>query len=149
MSSTPPVGGFNQQVIEDFRANNGAVGGFFAGKPVLILHNTGAKTGKQRLNPLVYATHNDRYVVAASKGGAPTHPDWFFNVRANPDVTVEVGTERFAAKATVIEDGPVRDELYVKLVAIMGQFAEYETKTDRRIPVIVLERADRRAKSTG
>ena len=142
MSSTPPVGGFNQQVIEDFRANNGAVGGFFAGKPVLILHNTGAKTGKQRLNPLVYATHDDRHVVAASKGGAPTHPDWFFNVRANPDVTVEVGTETFPAKATIIEDGPVRDELYAKLVAIMGQFAEYETKTDRRIPVVVLERAD-------
>ena len=149
MSSTPPVGGFNQQVIEDFRANNGAVGGFFTGKPVLILHTTGAKSGKQRLNPLVYATHDDRLVVVASKGGAPTHPDWFFNVRANPDVTVEVGTERFPAKATIIEDGPVRDELYAKLVAIMGQFAEYETKTDRRIPVIVLERTDRRAAPTG
>ena len=136
----------NQQVIEDFRANGGAVdvalGGFFVGKPVLILHSTGAKTGKQRLNPLVYATHDERYVVAATKGGAPNHPDWFFNVRANPEVTVEVGTERFPAKATLIEDGPVRDELYAKLVAIMGQFAEYETKTDRRIPVVVLERAD-------
>ena len=142
MSSTPPVGGFNQQVIEDFRANNGAVGGFFTGKPVLILHTTGAKSGKQRLNPLVYATDDDRLVVVASKGGAPTHPDWFFNVRANPEVTVEVGTERFPAKATIIENEPVRDELYAKLVAIMGQFAEYETKTDRRIPVVVLERAD-------
>jgi deazaflavin-dependent oxidoreductase (nitroreductase family) len=142
MSSTPSAGDFNQQVIEDFRANNGAVGGFFAGKPVLILHTTGAKTGKQRLNPLVYATHDDRLVVVASKGGAPTHPDWFFNVRANPDVTVEVGTERFPAKATIIEDGTVRDELYAKLVEIMGQFAEYETKTDRRIPVVLLERAD-------
>ena len=142
MSSTPPVGGFNQQVIEDFRANDGAVGGFFTGKPVLILHTTGAKTGNKRLNPLVYASHDDHHVVAASKGGAPTHPDWFFNVRANPDVTVEVGTETFPAKATIIEDGPVRDELYAKLVAVMGQFAEYETKTDRRIPVVVLERAD-------
>ncbi len=142
MSSTPSAGGFNQQVIEDFRANNGAVGGFFAGKPVLILHNTGAKTGTQRLSPLVYATHDDRYVVAASKGGAPAHPDWLFNVRANPDVTVEVGAERFPAKATIVEDGPHRDELYARLVAIMGQFAEYETKTDRRIPVVVLERAD-------
>ncbi len=149
MSSTPSAGRFNQQVIEDFRANNGAVGGFFAGKPVLILHNTGAKSGKQRLNPLVYATHDDRYLVAATKGGAPTHPDWFFNVRANPDVTVEVGTERFAAKATIIEDGPAREELYSKLVAIMGQFAEYETKTDRRIPVIVLERTDLRAAPNG
>lgn len=142
MSSTPAAGDFNQQVIEDFRANDGAVGGFFAGKPVLILHNTGAKTGKQRLNPLVYATQDDRYVVAATKGGASTHPDWFFNVRANPDVTVEVGTETFPAKATIVDEGPYRDELYAKLVAIMGQFAEYETKTDRRIPVVVLERAD-------
>ena len=142
MSSTPPVDDFNRQVIEDFRANNGAVGGFFAGKPVLILHHTGAKTGMQRLNPLVYAAHGEGYVVAATKGGSPHHPHWFLNVRANPDVTVEVGTERFPAKATIIEDGPVRDELYAKLVAIMGQFAEYETKTNRRIPVIVLERAD-------
>ncbi len=142
MSSTPSVGGFNRQVIEEFRANNGAVGGFFAGKPILILHTTGAKTGKRRLNPLVYATHDDRLVVVASKGGAPTHPDWLFNVRANPDVTVEVGTERFPAKAAIIEDGAVRDELYAKLVAIMDQFAEYETKTDRRIPVVLLERAD-------
>ncbi len=136
----------NEHVIEDFRANNGAVevamGGFFAGKPILILHNTGAKTGEQRLNPLVYATHDGRYVVAASKGGSPNHPHWFLNVRANPDVTVEVDTERFPARATVIEDGPVRDDLYAKLVAIMGQFAEYETKTDRRIPVVVLERMD-------
>ena len=149
MSSTTPVGDFNRHVIEDFRANDGAVGGFFEGKPVLLLHTTGAKTGKQRLNPLVYATHDDRYVVTASKGGAPTHPDWFFNVRANPYVTVEVGTERFPAKATIIEDGPVRDELYAELVAIMGQFAEYETKTDRRIPIVLLERADRPAAPTG
>lgn len=136
----------NEEVIEDFRANAGAVevamGGIFAGKPVLILHNTGAKTGKLRLNPLVYARHDGRYVVAASKGGAPDHPHWFLNVRANPDVTVEVGTDTFAAKATIVEDGPRRDELYAKLVAIMDQFAEYETKTDRRIPVVVLERAD-------
>lgn len=118
------------------------MGGFFAGKPVLILHNTGARTGKLRLNPLVYATHDQGYVVAATKGGAPTHPDWFFNVRANPDVTVEVGTEKFPAKATIVEGGPHRDELYAKLVAIMDQFAQYETRTDRRIPVIVLERAD-------
>ncbi len=146
MTSTPPVDDINRHVIEDFRANNGAVdvamGGLFAGKPVLILHNTGAKTGKQRLNPLVYATHDERYVVAATKGGSPNHPHWFLNVQANPDVTVEVGTDRFPAKATIVEDGPYRDELYAKLVAIMDQFAEYETKTDRRIPVIVLERAD-------
>jgi len=87
MTSTPRVDDINKQVIDEFRANNGAVdvamGGFFAGKPVLILHNTGAKTGKLRLNPVVYATHEKSYIVAATKGGAPTHPDWFFNVRAN------------------------------------------------------------------
>ncbi|MDH4307273.1 MAG: nitroreductase family deazaflavin-dependent oxidoreductase [Acidimicrobiia bacterium] len=135
----------NAHVIEDFRTNNGSVevamGGFFAGKPVLILHTTGAKTGKERLNPLVYATHDRNYVVAASKGGSPHHPHWFLNVKANPDVTVEVGDEQFRAKATIVEDGPYRDELYAKLATIMVQFAEYETKTDRRIPVIVLERA--------
>jgi deazaflavin-dependent oxidoreductase (nitroreductase family) len=128
----------------DMRVNtiryNAAVGGFFEGKPVLILHNTGAKTGKQRLNPLVYATHDGSCVVAASKGGAPYHPHWFLNVRANPNVTVEVGTDKFPAKATIVEDGPYRDELYAKLVPIMGQFAEYETMTDRRIPVIRLDR---------
>lgn len=134
----------NTQVIADFRANDGVVeqaaGGFFAGKPVLILHNTGAKTGKLRLNPLVYATYNGSYVVAASKGGAPNHPHWFHNVRANPAVTVEVGTDRFPADATIVEDGPLRDELYAKLVAIMPQFATYETMTERRIPVVVLDR---------
>lgn len=137
----------NTQVIDDFRAKAGAVdeavGGFFAGKPVLILHNTGAKTGKLRLNPLVYATHNGSYVVAASKGGAPNHPHWYLNVRANPDVTVEVGEERFSARATIVDDGPLRDELYAKLVSIMpDQFGKYETMTDRRIPVVVLDRSD-------
>lgn len=146
MTSTPPVDDINKQVIEDFRANNGAVdaamGGFFAGKPVLILHSTGAKTGKRRLNPLVYATLDGCYVVTASKGGSPNHPHWFLNVRAHPQVTVEVGTEKFPATATIVEDGPYRDELYAKLVAIMDQFADYETKTDRPIPVILLERTD-------
>lgn len=141
------VSDFNSEVIEDFRANDGAVdfaaGGFFEGKPLLILHNTGAKTGELRMNPLVYATHDGSYVVAATKGGAPSHPHWFLNVRANPDVTVEVGTERFPARATVVEDGALRDELYAKLVSIMpDQFGSYETMTDRRIPVVVLERVD-------
>lgn len=134
----------NQQVITDFRANGGevnhAAGGFFRGKPVLILHNTGARSGKQRSNPLVYATHDGASVVAASKGGAPSDPHWLFNVRANPDVEVEVGTERFPASATVVEDGPLRDELYAKLIAILSQFADYETMTDRHIPVVVLKR---------
>ncbi len=137
----------NAPVITEFRANGGAVdqamGGFFKGKPLLILHNTGAKTGKLRMNPLVYADHDGSYVVAATKGGADHHPHWFFNVRANPEVTVEVGTEQFRARATVIEDGPLRDELYAKLTAIMpDQFGKYETMTDRRIPVVVLDPVD-------
>ena len=135
----------NAPVIAEFRANGGAVdaamGGFFKGKPLLILHHTGAKTGKLRTNPLVYANHDGSYVVAATKGGAQHHPHWFLNVRANPEVTVELGTERFPAKATVIEDGALRDELYAKLIAIMpDQFGKYETMTDRRIPIVVLNR---------
>ena len=134
----------NRQVIEDFRANGGvvdnAVGGFFRGRPVLILHHTGAKTGQERLNPLVYATDGDSYLVAGSKGGAPSDPHWLLNVRANPNVTVEVGVEQFPATATIIDDGPRRDELYARLVAVMDQFADYETMTERRIPIVVLER---------
>lgn len=144
MSETNQVQDFNAQVIEDFRANAGAVevamGGIFAGKPVLLLHTTGAKTGKERLNPLVYATHGVDLVVAASKGGAPTDPHWLTNLRADPRVTIEVGTETFAASATIVEDGPARDELYAKMVAIMPQYADYEARTDRTIPVVVLER---------
>ena len=146
MSETTKLDNPNAQVIEDFRANGGAVnvamGGFFAGKPVLILHTTGARSGTERLNPLVYATFEDHLVVAASKGGAPTDPHWLFNLRANPDVVVEVGTETFSARATIVEDGPLRDELYAKMVAIMPQYADYETKTDRTIPVAILDRAD-------
>ena len=137
----------NTQVIEDFRANDGAVDhaldGFFAGKTVLILHTTGVKTGKQRLNPLVYAPHDGSYVVAASKGGAPNHPHWFLNLRANPNVTIEVGTERFPARATILEEGEQREELYAKLVSVMpDQFRAYEAMTDRRIPVVVLDRIE-------
>jgi deazaflavin-dependent oxidoreductase (nitroreductase family) len=136
----------NSPVIEEFRANGGAVdqamGGFFKGKPLLILHHTGAKTGEPRMNPLVYAPHDGSYVIAATKGGAPNHPHWFLNVRANPVVKVEVGAEQFPARATIVADGPLRDDLYAKLVAIMDQFADYETKTDRRIPVVVLDRTD-------
>src|SRR3954453_11725132 len=86
---------FNRQLIEEFRANGGKVGGMFAGAPLLLLTTTGAKSGQARVAPLAYTTDNDRLVVIASKGGAPTHPDWFHNVRANPEVTVEVGTETF------------------------------------------------------
>jgi deazaflavin-dependent oxidoreductase (nitroreductase family) len=134
----------NGPVIEEFRANGGAVdqamGGFFKGKPLLLLHHTGAKTGQPRINPLVYATHEGTYVVAATKGGSAHHPHWLLNVRANPDVKVEVGTKDFDAKATVVEAGALRDELYAKFVAIMPeQYAQYEAMTDRRIPVVLID----------
>lgn len=137
----------NAPVIAEFRANGGAVdlamGGFFKGKPLLILHHTGAKSGTVRMNPLVYAVHDGSYVVAATKGGAAHHPHWFLNVRANPEVTVELGTEQFPAKATVVEGGALRDELYAKLIEIMpDQFGKYESMTDRRIPVVLLDRID-------
>ena len=136
----------NSPVIEEFRANSGAVdesmGGFFKGKPLLLLNHTGAKSGMARTTPLVYAPHDGSYIVTASKGGADHHPHWFLNVRANPSVTIEVGAERLRARATIVEEGPDRDKLYAKMVAVMGQFADYEQKTDRRIPVVVLDPVD-------
>ncbi len=130
---------FNQQVIAEFRANGGKVGGPFEGAPMLLLTTTGAKSGQPRIAPLVHSVDGDRYVVIASKGGAPTNPDWFHNLVANPAVTVEVGTEKFAATALVPE-GPERDRLFDAQAAIMPGFREYQNNTDRTIPVVVLER---------
>ncbi len=130
---------FNQQVIAEFRANAGQVGGQFAGAPMLLLTTTGARSGQARTAPLVYTTDGDRFVIIASKGGAPTNPDWYHNVRANPEATVEVGTETFQARATV-PDGEERDRLFDQMAAQMPGFAEYQRNTTRRIPVVVLER---------
>jgi deazaflavin-dependent oxidoreductase (nitroreductase family) len=107
--------------------------------PGLLLKTTGARSGKQRVNPLAYTTDSERLVIIASKGGTPSHPDWYHNIVAHPDVTVEVGTETFEARAIVVED-PECDELYAKQAAIMPNFAEYQEKTTRTIPVIVLTR---------
>ncbi|HKN54056.1 MAG TPA: nitroreductase family deazaflavin-dependent oxidoreductase [Amycolatopsis sp.] len=131
---------FNKQIVDEFRANAGKVGGMFEGKELLILHTVGAKSGKERLSPLAFARDGDRMVIAASKGGAPTNPAWYHNVVANPKVTVELGTETFEATATVIADRAERDRLYAKMIAFSEGFAEYEKKTTRVIPVIVLER---------
>lgn len=130
---------FNQSIIEEFRANDGKVGGMFEGAPLLLLHTTGAKTGKERIAPLAYRREGDDLVVFASKAGAPTHPDWYHNLVANPNVSVEVGTETFDARARVAE-GSERDEIWARQKAAISNFAEYERKTDRQIPVIVLER---------
>ena len=131
---------FNKQVAAEFRANEGKVGGMFADKNVLLLTTIGAKSGEERLSPLVYTLDGDRYVIAASMGGAPKNPAWYHNLVANPKVTVEVGTEKFEATATVIADRAERDRLYAGMVAHAEGFAEYETKTDRLIPIVVLER---------
>jgi deazaflavin-dependent oxidoreductase (nitroreductase family) len=132
-------GDFNRQLIGEFRANEGKVGGMFAGAPMLLLTTTGAKSGRTHVVPLVYTVDDGRMVVMGSKGGASTHPDWYYNVRANPEVTVEVGTDAFAARATVAE-GVERQRLFDQMAAQMPGFAEYQRNTTRQIPVIVLTR---------
>lgn len=131
---------WNEQIIEEFRANEGHVGGFFEGATMLLLHTTGRKSGQPRVNPLVYLPDGDRYVVFATKGGAPTHPDWYHNLMANPDVEIEVGTEAISVLATEIQDDAEREALYGRQVERRPAFAEYREKTDRRIPVLALER---------
>jgi len=130
---------FNRGVIEDFRANDGKTYGPFADAPLMLMTTTGAKSGKERVIPIVYTRDGDRLVVAASKGGAPTHPDWYHNVVAHPEVTVELPGETYRAKATVV-DRAERDRLYAAHAARMPGFADYEKQTDRLIPIIVLER---------
>lgn len=130
---------FNSGVIEEFRTNKGKVSGPFAGSTLLLLTTTGAKSGEKRVTPLVYTTDGDKYVIIASKAGAPTHPDWFYNIKANDNVEVEIGEEKFKAKA-VITDEATRKELYSKHAAEYPNFLEYQEKTDRVIPVITLER---------
>jgi deazaflavin-dependent oxidoreductase (nitroreductase family) len=130
---------FNHQLVEEFRANDGKVTGVFAERPLLVLTTTGARSGQPRTIPLVYTTDEDRLVIIASKGGAPTHPAWYHNVVANPTVTVELPGETFRAKAEVAE-GEERDRLYDQQAALMPAFAEYQRKTTRSIPVVVLER---------
>ena len=132
---------FNQGVVEQFRANNGTVPGRWVGQPLLLLTTTGARSGLPRTTPLIYSTDGDRLVVIASKGGEPTHPDWYHNLAAHPEATVEVGNERFPVRASVAE-GAERRRLFDQQAALMPFFAEYERKALRTIPVVVLERAD-------
>jgi deazaflavin-dependent oxidoreductase (nitroreductase family) len=131
---------FNQQIIEEFRANGGKVGGNFDGAPMVLLTTTGAKTGLERTSPLVYLDDGDRWLVFASAAGADHHPAWYHNVVAHPGVTVEVGTETIHAIAVPLE-GAERDEAYARQVEVMPGFGDYERKTDRTIPVIALTRA--------
>jgi deazaflavin-dependent oxidoreductase (nitroreductase family) len=134
---------WNTNIIKEFRTNEGRVGGGFEGAPLLLLHTTGRRSGTERVNPLMYLRDGDRWVVFASKGGHIAHPDWIYNLEAEPNATIEVGTETIPVKATVLREGDVRDELFGRQVAAYPQFGEYEEKTKghRTIPVIVLERA--------
>ena len=130
---------FNRTIIEEFRANRGMLGGQFKGAPMLLLTTTGAKSGLGRINPLAYLADGERFVIFASYAGAPTNPPWFYNLVANPDVVVEVGSERFGARADLVAE-PERTTLYRKMAAAMPAFSDYESKTTRAIPVIALRR---------
>jgi deazaflavin-dependent oxidoreductase (nitroreductase family) len=137
---------WNENIIEEFRANGGKVGGFFEGATMLLLHTTGRRTGKEHVTPLVYLPDDGRWVVIGSKGGAPADPDWVRNLEADPDAGIEVGTERSIetkpVRATkILRGGPEWEDLYAKQVARRPGFAEYLEKTEgiRTIPVVVLE----------
>ncbi|KAA0111524.1 nitroreductase family deazaflavin-dependent oxidoreductase [Mycolicibacterium sp. P9-22] len=129
----------NGAVITEFRETGGKAGGVFEGKPLVLMHHIGAKSGMKRIAPLVPLLDDGRIYVFASKGGADTHPDWYRNLVAHPDITVELGTETFAATARVL-DGDERAGIYAKQVAAEPQFGEYQRKTERLIPVVELVR---------
>lgn len=137
MSDTNKLNERNQRIIDEFRTNGGVVGGRFEGRALLLLHTMGAKSGKERVNPVAYTRDGENYVVIASKGGAPTNPDWYYNILAHPRLTVEVGTETFQVDAKVAEE-PERTNLYDKMVETYSGFDEYRRKAERVIPVIVL-----------
>jgi len=130
---------WNNNIIDEFRANEGRVGGPFKSAPMLLLHHTGAKSGKARVNPLMYLADGDRLLIFASKGGSPTNPDWFHNLRANPAATVEVGTDTFAVEAQEVT-GEERDRLYAKQAGLYPPFGDYQAKAGRTIPVVALNR---------
>lgn len=130
---------WNEKIIEEFRANDGRVGGGFEGRPLLLLHHKGARTGTERVSPLMYQQVGDSFAVFASKGGADANPDWFHNLAANPETAIEVGSEKVEVKARVAE-GEERNGIWAKQKADYQIFAEYEDKTARdEIPVIVLD----------
>jgi deazaflavin-dependent oxidoreductase (nitroreductase family) len=130
---------FNAGVIEEFRANHGKVGGGFDGAPMVLITTTGAKSGQKRTNPLVSQPSGDVLYIFASKAGAPTNPDWYYNLLAHPEVEVEFGDDKFSAVASTVE-GPERDRIYAKQVEVFPGFGDYEKATDRVIPVVELRR---------
>ena len=130
---------WNRRIIDEFRANDGRVGGPFEGAPMILVHHVGARTGTVRVTPLVWFPDGDRMLVVASKGGAPTNPDWYHNLRANPRLEVEVGTETFAVEAAEVPAAE-RDAVWTRIVAERPGFGEYQRATDRVIPVVALTR---------
>lgn len=130
---------FNRKIIDEFRASGGKVGGGFEGAPLLLLTTTGAKTGAARVHPVMYLDDGGRRYVFASKAGADTNPDWYHNLLAHPDVSVEVGSDTIEARATPVE-GSERDRVYAEQARRYPGFAEYQEKTDRVIPVVALDR---------
>lgn len=136
------VQNWNTKIIDEFRSNEGRVGGPFEGAPMLILHTKGRKSGAPRANPMVYQAIGDAYAVFASRGGSPTNPDWYFNAIANPDVEIEVGVERVYVKAREAK-GDERERIWTEQKKRMPGFADYERKTEgiREIPVLILEPA--------
>jgi deazaflavin-dependent oxidoreductase (nitroreductase family) len=139
------VADWNANIIEEFRSNEGRVGGYFEGATMLLLHTTGRRTGKEHVTPVVYLPDDDRWVVVGSKGGAPSDPDWVRNLEVDPDVTIEVGTETIPGHVTkVLRGGPEWESLYARQVERREGFAEYLVKTEgiRTIPVIVIERRE-------
>ncbi len=130
---------WNAKIIEEFRANEGKVGGNFEGAPVLLLHTTGARSGTERVNPMMYLNEDNRIYVFASKAGAETHPDWFHNLRANPRVSVELGTEHYEATAVILDEEE-RSRVYAEQATRFPGFADYQSKTTRVIPVVELVR---------
>ena len=128
---------YNASIIEEFRANHGKVGGNFEGAPLLLLHATGAKSGHERVSPMMYLRDGDRYLVFASKAGAPDNPDWYHNLKANPDASIEVGDDTVDVHAEELPRAE-RDEKYAEQAALYPGFKDYEEKTDRIIPVVAL-----------
>ena len=146
MVRAAPVAGddFNTKIVEEYRANEGRVRGPLAGTPLILIHHIGAKSGTERVTPLACTSIGaGRYVIVASNGGSPTHPSWYYNLKANPRIEVELGTERFTVVADELR-GAARADLWPKLLAMSSSLREFATKTRRRIPVFMLTREGRR-----
>lgn len=140
MTTAADWGDWNAKVIEEFRANEGRVGGRFAGATMILIHHVGARTGTPRVSPLAYFQDGDQMIIVASKGGAPTNPDWYHNLKAHPRIDVEVGTETF--RVDVVElTGADREEMWTRIVAKAPSFGDYQRKTSRTIPLLALTRA--------